>query len=310
MNKNRLKETISSISTNCYDDTQQVTTLYNEWSRLGSFSRIARRLAWSITSISAVVAAIYFSFLASDSSEWFSVLLAVICITAIAVLGCGLIVLLLKPFFWHRRKKAKQIHEQLITAERAVLSTDILSTQQPVSDYLCLQARLQRTEDSNTTADTLCDNYKAVTCEVYNNAVYMRELQMDKDRWGEWCWVMSACLVLIVALAIVVAIAIITVLIFALLLWAVVAFNTSDDTCVYKDYDRGSTMPSNEPSFLRIFFDSFYGRFLHMNKAISAVKATMKENLTRKAAVKLLLQAKGIILPESITLPYWPKLSK
>ena len=303
-----LNETISSPTPNNEELTQPATKLYDKWHRLGSFSRVVRYAAWIIVAVATVAAAIYFSVYSPDVAEWYAVLLATLCVTAISVLGCGLLVLLLKPFFWFNRKKAKKVHERLIEEEEAVLSADILSVQQPLADYMCAHLPLQEDDDANFSAETVFDNYRDVTCDIYNNTIYLRELQMDKARWGEWCWVISACLVVIMAIAVAVAIAALLVLIFVSLLLMAIDYYSGASDYIHRDYDPD--VSSKEPSLLRTFLSAFYGRFLRIAKAISNVKATVKNGIAQKIATKFLLQAKGVALPESVIVPYWPTLNK
>lgn len=299
-------ETISSPTPNNEELTQQAAELYDKWKRLGSFSRAIRCVAWIVVVMAAIASAIYFSVISSEVSEWYAILLATIFVTAISVVACGLIVLLLKPFFWYNRKKAKRIYERLIEAEETVLSSDILSVQTPTAEYMDAQPSIAQEDDSDFSIEAVFNNYQVSTCEVYNNTIYMRELQMDKAKWGEWCWVISACLVLIAVIAVAIAIAVLLVLLFISFLWILIDHYGGPSDYTYQDYD--TDIPSKEPSLLRTFLSAFYGRFLKICEAVSKTKDATKNEIAQKSAMKLLLQAKGISLPNSIVLPYWPKL--
>lgn len=274
--------------------------LYEKWKKLGVTSSIVRIIGWTTLVITAIISFCFFR----QNKTWIGSVFYAALFVAFGVVVIGVVVLLLKPLFAAQRKKAIEVHEQLARIEEQLMFHELNAVVDMLPHQVVIDDSFVEDGESAETATLEGADIQA----IYDGGFQIRALQMEKARWGEWCWVVSAGLAIVLVIALIVAWFVFCILLVGVVLFAIITRGT-DNTPAYHQHNAIETGDENI-SWMDIITEEFHGRFSKICDAISGKKETVRRCLAIREIVCNDLQEKGAISFRPYKLGYWPRHSK
>ena len=284
------------------DKIKVVTELFEQWKRFGNLSRVIRLIDVITSVVAAVGAGIYAYY--SDKA-WYMIALYVLGGFAAVTVVFGILILLMKPFFWWNRKKQKEVHAQITQLEEELKLMELSFARTRPSDFSSYP--IGTITDAQ---EDLLQYYQELTQQIYICGYQWRELEMDKARWDEWCRVISAGVVFMAIIALIISYIIFAVaVVFLIVYFAAVGLNNSDYPCGYEDYEDHDY---KRESLFDAISEASYGRLNIIKDMIEKVMDTIGKSLAKREKVYSELQGQGLLIltKESQTLSYLISPSK
>lgn len=252
-----------------YEETLRTLVLkHNFWTRLNKASKFARRIAWAIVLLCAVIGGIL---ALAQEKAWYLLALDIAVWAALSVFGCGLLLLILKPLFYHQRKSAVGVHNKIVQLEGAIQNIQ----------YLLVMRQLYPGAEPEDLPERNVEKKNNRFCSFLRNiheaSGNIRILDMEKDRYGEWAWVLSAAFLVFAAIALLISYIIFAVLVAIFILWFAV-------DSVYKptDYDYRETYYSPEYQEQESLASFLFAPVFKKREQVIAALAGEKERIKKQ----------------------------
>lgn len=210
---------------------------FKEWKRLNSVSVIAQVIA-----VLCCIGTAMWAFCSANNEgvSWLLKIFAVAVGAAGGVSIMGVLFLTLKPVFWLIRKKAKEklVSVDVLQEEVHLIKMMIIQHCDDEYQHSCANDSYNLAE-SKQTANHLSAVWRGKQKLLLEKSILLRSVKLERNRYAEWMWVLSAVVAIVAIIALIIAYALF--ILFIVIVGFIIFFSDPDSSKPYSDnddYDR------------------------------------------------------------------------
>ncbi len=266
---------------------------FKEWKRLNRVSVIAQVLA-----VLCCIGTAIWAFCSANNEEvsWLLKIFAVIVGAAGGVGAMGVLFLVLKPVFWLIRKKAKEKLASVDVLQEEVHLIKMMIMQYCDDEYLrSHEKNSHNLAESKQTALQLSSAWREIQNLLLEKSILLRAAKLERNRYAEWMWVLSAVVAVIAIISLIVAY--VLFILFILVAGLIIFFSDPDRSGSYSDssdYDRGNK------TLLERIIDAITGNVREKYDACGKIMEKTEEEIceAKKTSREILLQLAALCYPK------------
>ncbi len=254
------------------------------------FSDTFRKILGFILLFATIVTGSYAMIL---GKKWYLVILQILVSFCATALLCGILVFLLKPIFYFRRRKAKKLHQSMSEKESEQQALEMMLLDNNTPDPIPIEKEPLYLKNSNRIRlKSVFAKYRSLIREEVAAKQYLRACRIEHQKNREWLWFGFSLLLFALAAAIILAmVALYFLLLFIglLIVIALVVGWISSQREYYAPIRKPDTSydPQPErPSFFEAIFNATVGAIFAKDDASKSALEQAKSEYTRLSAEK------------------------
>ena len=254
------------------------------------FSNLFRKILCFVLLIATVICGSYAIIL---GKKWYLVLLLILAGFCATALLCGILVFLLKPVFYFRRRQGKKMHQYICEKEMEQQALELMLLDNNTPDPIPKETEPLYLKNSNQIRlKTVFSKYRASIQEMVSAKQLLRACEIEHQKNREWLWFGFALILIGLAVTVVLAILalyLLFVFLFLTVLIALVVGWIASQREYYAPMPRTDTYydPRPErPSLLEIIFNATVGVIFASNDVSKRALEQAEKNFNRTSTEK------------------------